>query len=837
MREQIDVGRVSAALPGYELGAELGRGGFGVVLAGRHRLIDRPVAVKVLLDPTEGGDVGDSDGGLRTRFLGEARVLAGLDHPHVVRIYDYVESDGLCLLVMEQLTGGSLRGRGRTLSAPASAGAIGVAAAVALAAAHSHGVLHRDIKPDNLLFTEDGTPKVADFGIAKIVEATAATTTGLVGTPRYMAPEQITGGRLGPGTDLYALGVVLYELLAGRSPFPPDLPVAALLHHHLSVAPLPLSEAPHPVAKVIISAMAKEPGWRPPTALDFAVRLAAATTASIGPGWLNASRVPVRLPDEVLAAAGHQPGTGPSSYDPGQGTPSGPGQRFPSGPGQWTPSGPGQQFPSGPGQQTPSGPGQQIMPDATVPNGSRWSGPDAGPNAPAPNAPAWNAAAPPAPGGPTRVDHRAPDHRPPDQWHPGGPAPIPRTALGPPSPTARAGRRHRPDNRRRLVIAAVAAVAVLALTVGLLIGLGGIGGGGDDKRLAAYGGAAVTYSGLEDAHALALAANGTLYVTDPGTEVGQGQVIQFTAEGKATRLGGSGPHPTPSVEPSPSPTPVLGDHGPSLAAELQQPVGVAVGPDGAIYLAETDAGRIRRIGTDGIITTIAGTGRDSSTGSVADKGDATRAYLDDPYAVAVDGKGVVYVTEGYRVRRIENGQISTVAGRQDESGSAGDGGPAVNATLSDPSGLALAHDGTLYVADAGSDTVRRIDRSGVISLVAGKQGTEGRRGDGGPATAAQLYNPRGLALGPDGSLYIADAGNNVIRRADAKGVINTVAGSGTYSSEQDARTLATQVPLSTPSGVVVDPSGALYIASAGDGTIRRVETDGFLTTVLTPPES
>ncbi|WP_242424757.1 protein kinase domain-containing protein, partial [Frankia sp. EI5c] len=95
----IDTGRISAALTGYELGAELGRGGFGAVLAGRHRLIDRDVAVKVLLEPAEG------DGDLRSRFLSEARVLAGLDHPHVVRIYDYVEHDGLCLLVMEQLTG------------------------------------------------------------------------------------------------------------------------------------------------------------------------------------------------------------------------------------------------------------------------------------------------------------------------------------------------------------------------------------------------------------------------------------------------------------------------------------------------------------------------------------------------------------------------------------------------------------------------------------------------------------------------------------------------------------------------------------------------------------
>src|SRR5262249_32833855 len=161
-------------------------------------------------------------------FLAEARVLAELDHPHIVRVYDYVEHAGLCLLVMEQLTGGTLRARmapttrprGQTEPRPTGGGldppaacAIGLTAATALAAAHRIGVLHRDVKPDNLLFGADGMPRVTDFGIAKIVESTAVTTTGLIGTPKYMAPEQIEGSRLGPGTDLYALGIVLYELL------------------------------------------------------------------------------------------------------------------------------------------------------------------------------------------------------------------------------------------------------------------------------------------------------------------------------------------------------------------------------------------------------------------------------------------------------------------------------------------------------------------------------------------------------------------------------------------------------------------------------------------------
>ncbi|CAI7975512.1 hypothetical protein FRAHR75_190029 [Frankia sp. Hr75.2] len=206
----LDLDHVAAVLPGYDIGAELGRGGFGTVLAARHRLIGRHVAVKVFLDPSPEADPSGGPGAsagtgesqnLRSRFLAEARVLAGLDHPHIVRVFDYVERDGLCLLVMEQLTGGTLRARAAAGLPPRATCAIALAAAAALDVAHGRGVLHRDVKPDNLLFTADGVPRVTDFGIAKIVEATAASTTGMVGTPRYMAPEQITGAPLGPATD------------------------------------------------------------------------------------------------------------------------------------------------------------------------------------------------------------------------------------------------------------------------------------------------------------------------------------------------------------------------------------------------------------------------------------------------------------------------------------------------------------------------------------------------------------------------------------------------------------------------------------------------------------
>ncbi|WP_242625458.1 serine/threonine-protein kinase, partial [Protofrankia symbiont of Coriaria myrtifolia] len=204
----IDREQVVAALPGYTVGAQLGRGAFGLVLAGQHRRMGRPVAIKVMaVDGAEGVTV--------TGFAAEARTLAGLDHPHIVRIYDYDEVDGLCLVVLELLPGGTLTRRRGDLSPPQGC-AVGLAVATALHHAHSRGVLHRDIKADNILFAADSTVKVGDFGIAKLFEGVTATASGIAGTPLYMAPEQIDTGRLSPATDLYSLGVVLYQLLAGR---------------------------------------------------------------------------------------------------------------------------------------------------------------------------------------------------------------------------------------------------------------------------------------------------------------------------------------------------------------------------------------------------------------------------------------------------------------------------------------------------------------------------------------------------------------------------------------------------------------------------------------------
>jgi WD40 repeat protein len=181
--------------------------------------------------------------------------------------------------------------------------AVGLAVAAALHHAHTRGVLHRDVKADNILFAADGTPKVGDFGISKLFEGATATASRQAGTPQYMAPEQITRGRIGPATDLYALGVVLYQLLTGKAPFDPGQPVQTLWHQHLNDAPPPMGGVPTPVAEVVLRALSKNAADRQADAHTFAIELAVAATRAYGPGWTGRAGLPLHLAEDVRRAA------------------------------------------------------------------------------------------------------------------------------------------------------------------------------------------------------------------------------------------------------------------------------------------------------------------------------------------------------------------------------------------------------------------------------------------------------------------------------------------------------------------------------------------------------
>jgi tRNA A-37 threonylcarbamoyl transferase component Bud32 len=205
-------------LPGYEIEAELGRGGMGVVYKARQTDLHRPVALKMILAGAH------ASAAQLARFRAEARAEARLQHPNIVQVYEIGEHDGLPYFSLEFVDGGSLGQKaGRQPQPPRDAARLVESLARATHYAHERGVVHRDLKPANVLLTADGTPKIADFGLAKVLddEAGSTRTGSVVGTPSYMAPEQALGHHrdVGRTTDVYALGAVLYELLTGRPPF------------------------------------------------------------------------------------------------------------------------------------------------------------------------------------------------------------------------------------------------------------------------------------------------------------------------------------------------------------------------------------------------------------------------------------------------------------------------------------------------------------------------------------------------------------------------------------------------------------------------------------------
>ena len=271
-----------------------------------------------------------------------------------------------------------------------------------------------------------------------------------------------------------------------------------------------------------------------------------------------------------------------------------------------------------------------------------------------------------------------------------------------------------------------------------------------------------------------------------------------------------------------------GDGGPADSARLFAPSAVALDKVGNLYLADRSNHRVRKVDRAGVITTVAG---DGTAGDSGDGGPATGAQLHFPGAIAVDGSGNLYLADEFnrRVRRVDPlGTITTVAGTG-ERGYSGDGGPAAAAQLDVPTGLAVDGSGNLYVADRGNDRVRRVDPAGTITTVAGN-GSPGFGGDGGAATAAQLDAPSNLALDAAGNLYIADGGNHRVRRVDLAGTIITVAGDGSRGFGGDGGA-ATAAQLLRPSGLALDGAGNLYIADGGNHRVRRVDTAGIITSV------
>ena len=338
---------------------------------------------------------------------------------------------------------------------------------------------------------------------------------------------------------------------------------------------------------------------------------------------------------------------------------------------------------------------------------------------------------------------------------------------------------------------------------------------------------------------VAVDAEGNVYVADTSIH----RIRKIDTSGTITTIAGDGV------------SGFSGDGGPAAEARISTPFAVAVDSGGNIYIADTGNNRLRKVDTSGTITTIAGISFGVSGISLDGAGNVYVAYRSGNSIHKVDGSGTITTiagvgTRGFggdggpataasnlyiaderndRVRKVDtSGTMTTIAG-DGTSGFGGDGGPATAAQLRVPLDVAVDSTGNVYIADAANARIRKVDTSGMISTIAGDGGS-GFGGDGGPAIAAQLGNPAGVALDNLGNVYVADSATDRIRKIDTAGTISTIAGDGTFNFSGDGGP-ATAARLGTPLDVALDSAGSLYIADIRTGRVRKVDTSGKITTI------
>jgi sugar lactone lactonase YvrE len=340
----------------------------------------------------------------------------------------------------------------------------------------------------------------------------------------------------------------------------------------------------------------------------------------------------------------------------------------------------------------------------------------------------------------------------------------------------------------------------------------------------AYGGDITTYAGpglpVSGAQAVSQAIDPPMGVAADGSggfyvvSVYQNRVYRIGADGKLSVVAGLG---TAGFS---------GDGGPATAARLYLPMHIALDGAGNLYISDTGNQRIRKVNPSGVISTVAG---DGTAGFGGDAGPATAAKLRNPHGLAVDASGNLFIADydNSRVRKvIPAGVISTVAGTGALRGG-GDGGPATEAALVHPIGVAVDRSGSLLIADYSGSQIRKVTSAGIISTVAGT-GMIGFYGDGGQATAAYIYCPSSVTTDPSGNMFIADSANHCIRKVTPAGVISTVAGTGNLRGRTGDNGPAIAALLNGPTGVAVDEAGNLLISDYGNFRVRKVTPDGII---------
>ncbi len=617
------------------------------------------------------------------RFRVESRLAASIDHPNVIPIYEAGQAeDGTLFIAMRYVDGADLRRVLRDEGALDTQRAVELLAQVAegLDQAHARGLVHRDVKPSNVLIARSDTGSehayLADFGLTKTstTEADARESITLSGSSDYVSPEQIRGEASEKSCDIYAFGCVAYECLTGEVPFKRPGELEVLFAHMTDEPPRPSAanhRLPGEVDQVIGKAMAKRPGDRYRSGTELVDALRSATSPQRQPSRRRLAFLGVLLAIVVAASVV------PALVLTGGG--------------------------SATAVLEPGAPDRSVI-ETIAGTGTRDFGGDGGPAVEAdldePRGLAFDA---------------------------GGNLYI-----------ADAG------NNRIRIVDPNGVITTIA-------GNGEPGSTGD--------GGPASEATLSHPTASAFDAAGNFYFADRNAN----RVRRIDVDGTITTVTGSGALGQPARG---------ADEGTATEAQLAVPVGIAVDAEGTLYVSDLHHHRILRVGTDGRYTTFAGTGAPGFSG---DGGPATEAELFLPSALAVGPGGSVYVYDGsnFRIRRIgPDGIITTVTGNGIR-GFSGDGGPAVEASINDGRSLVLDAEQNLYFTDTAADLtrrgddfgnrVRRVDRSGIISTVAGT-GRAGFAGDGGPATKAHMDGPSGLAFDADGNLYISDHDNSRVRR-------------------------------------------------------------------------
>jgi uncharacterized protein (TIGR03437 family) len=348
-----------------------------------------------------------------------------------------------------------------------------------------------------------------------------------------------------------------------------------------------------------------------------------------------------------------------------------------------------------------------------------------------------------------------------------------------------------------LLVCSAAGRSQPSFTISTVAGSGVTGYSGD-------GGSAI-HAELNDPNGVAVDAVGNVYIA----EFLDQRVRKVAANGSITTVAGTGV------------AGFSGDGGPATTATLNSPSRVALDKAGNLYIADSDNFRVRKVALDGTITTVAGNGSADSSG---DGGPATSAAVDSPGDLALDTAGNLFISSGAFVgegrgnviRKVTPGGLITTVAGNGTAGYSGDGGPATNAALNAPEGLAIDNAGNLFIADQFNRRIRKVS-NGIITTVAGN-GSAGYAGDGGPAVSAELAGPAGMTIDAAGNLYIADRDNNRVRVLLNNGTISTVAGNGIADSTGDGGP-ATSASLNSPRSLAI-LAGAVYVADARNERIR-----------------